>query len=209
MNERMNEIIECEQNLSNFTIKELENYVELIEKRYYDIVVTKESVVSLKKNRADMNKLLKALDLMKKNMKNEILEPYKNLFAEYDGYIERINECKNNIDVGIKTIEQKEREEKVLKMNEFFNELQNFSNFDFTFDDIFDPSWLNKSVSEKKWKQEINNAAVVFQNFKNSKKYEEENENLIFSVKLNNSKKDKLIQFLYENNIDFSIIDNK
>lgn len=209
MNDKKSEIIMLEENLDNFDLSTLEHYVEELENRFANIVVTESSYNSLKKNRSEFNKLISALNKKKQNFKNEILEPYQDIFAQYDAYVERIDECKCNIDNGIKKIDENEKLKKFEKILEFFNEIKDFGNFNFELEDIFDKKWLNKSVSENIWKKELNDAAVIFQNYMNSKNTIDKNENLIFSVKINNLQKDKLINFLYENNIDFSIINDK
>lgn len=200
-----NEIIEFEQNLPNCTLQDLEKYVSAIEKRYYNVVVTKDSYSSLKKNRAEMNKLLDALNNKKKKIKEDILQPYQQMFSEYDGYTERICECKNIIDQGIKQIDKIDKIEKFERINIFFKEMKEMCGFNFELENIFDSKWLNKNVSDSKWQKELNDAALIFHNFLQSNKNEDENEILNFSVSVNKKEKEMIMNFLKENNIEYNI----
>lgn len=134
-------------------IKELEpikfNYEQLKEeltqkvKEYKNIVYTEDNIKEAKTDRANLNKLAKAINDEKIRVKNEVLEPYKLFEKQCNELVELVKEASEHADIQIKSYEQQQKDEKLKKINEFFEqnveELIDLLNFD----KIYNEKWLN------------------------------------------------------------------
>ena len=154
-------------NLTADTVKPITwNYEELsreisarIEK-YRNLVYTDENIKEAKKDRADLNKLIKALEDKRKDVKKTILKPYtlfENQVKELVGLIENVN---NDIDMQVKTYTEKQREEKREKVKEIYEKAMSVEGAEgiaeiLTFDRVFKESFLNSSTTFKSIVNEI------------------------------------------------------
>ena len=119
-----------------------------------NLVATEDTVKSLKKLRADLNKELKDFEEQRKFIKNEINKPFEELDAIYkieigNKYSDAIEQLKDKIS----TVENKIKDEKKAEVVRYFNELCQAEKIDFV---TFENTGLdiNLSTSLKAYKEE-------------------------------------------------------
>lgn len=125
------------------------NYLELKENLkeklevYKNTVYTEETIKEAKGDRAKLNKLSKAINDKKVEIKKEVLKPYEDFENKTKELIAMIGEATENIDTQIKVFEEKQKNEKLQVIVTFFEksaeELKEMLNFD----KIYNPKWLN------------------------------------------------------------------
>lgn len=146
-------------------IKELQpisfNYEELKEnlseklKVYANAVYTEDTIKEAEKDRANLNKLSKALNDKKIEIKKQVLKPfddYENKTKELTGMI---GEATSNIDKQIKNFEQKQKDDKLKQIAEIFEKNVGELVDIFNFDKIYNEQWLNKTCTMKKIEADI------------------------------------------------------
>ena len=128
-----------------FNYEELKQ--ELVEKTdfYQHIVYTDDTIKTAKTDRADLNRLKKALNDKRLEVQREILKPFDDFKAKIDELISYINKSVENVDSQVKAYEAKVKEEKEHAIRAKFDELNTLDWL--VFDQIFDTKWLNASAS--------------------------------------------------------------
>lgn len=131
--------------------------IALITEAYQDLVVTDKA--EAKRDRATINKLLKAIDDKRKEAKREYEAPFKAFEAELKELTEPLKEAGEAIDAQIKAIEESERLERKAWIEEQYSELPT----DIPLSDVWDEAWLNSSVSKQRVKAELTSAIITAQ----------------------------------------------
>jgi len=131
--------------------------IALITGAYKDLVVTDKA--EAKRDRATINKLLKAIDDKRKEAKREYEAPFKAFEAELKELTEPLKEAGEAIDAQIKAIEESERLERKAWIEEQYSELPT----DIPLSDVWDDAWLNSSVSKQRVKAELTSAIITAQ----------------------------------------------
>lgn len=130
----------------SFNFEELKN--ELAEKTqaYTKIVYTEDNIKAAKEDRADLNRLKKALNDERIRRQKEYLAPFEAFKKQIDEIISIIDKPVQAIDTQIKAYEQIKQDEKRLKIEEMFKDMD-FPDFVKLDEKIFNPKWLNSTVS--------------------------------------------------------------
>lgn len=130
---------------------------ELIEKTnlYKSIVYTEETIKEAKTDRANLNKLEKAINDEKIRVKNQFLKPYEDFETKCKELMAMVKDASTNIDNQIKTFESKQDEEKVEKIEEIFNNYVGEYKDLVEISTIFNDRWLNKTFTLKKVEEDI------------------------------------------------------
>lgn len=100
-----------------------------------------------KDDRARLNKLKKAISDMRITKKKEYLEPFNDFEEKMKELAGLTDEAIEQIDSQVKTFDEKRKAEKQKAIEELFATI-GFQNF-VTLEKIWDPKWLNASVSMK------------------------------------------------------------
>lgn len=136
-----------------FNFDELKQEITERASTYVNLVYSDEQIQDAKKDRATLNKFVKALSDERIKIKKECLKPYEDFEAkikELDGIVSK---AIANIDNQVKGYEEKQKQEKKAKIKEYFAERYLNSGTPapecFTLESIFDEKWLNASVSLK------------------------------------------------------------
>lgn len=137
--------------------RRIENYVDT----YKGSVVTAQTVAGDKLVRQQMNKLSIALNNRRKEIKREYNKPlavFENQIKEVDALIKSVIDP---IDVGIKFVDDQEREARRLKVNDWIAEIA--TKYELTPNDLdeFNDSWTNKTVTKKKVTEEIDSLFLI------------------------------------------------
>ena len=131
---------------SNFETLKVELKQQL--EKYQKLVVVEEDLPKYKQDRANLNKLKKALNDEKIRVKNEFSAPIKAFESQVKELIGMIDEPVSCLDDQLKKYEEKRKAEKKEKIEAKFNELNDIDQIKFYM--VFDESWLNVSVTMKK-----------------------------------------------------------
>lgn len=126
-----------------FNFEELKK--ELIEKseHYKTAVYTEETIPVAKQDRANLNKLVKAVNDEKIRVRNKVLEPYMEFEMQCKELMEIVKNASENIDIQIKNFEQKKKDEKLQVIVNYFMEHIGIYKDLINFDLIFCDKWLN------------------------------------------------------------------
>lgn len=117
-------------------------------KRYQGLVFTEDTVIEAKTSRATLNKLAKAINDRKIELKNAYMSPYTAFETKIKELLSMIDAPVQEIDKQIKAFEETKRAEKRAKIKEVFSGFT--QRYPVELDQIFEDSWLNASVSIKK-----------------------------------------------------------
>lgn len=137
--------------------RRIEDYVET----YKGSVVTAQTVAGDKLVRQQMNKLSKALNDRRKEIKQEYNKP----LAIFEGQIKEVDALIKSvidpIDAGIKFVDDQEREARRLKVNDWIAEIAD--RYELTPNDLdeFNDSWTNKTATKKKVTEEIESLFMI------------------------------------------------
>lgn len=130
-----------------FNYWELKEEIQKKASEYMNLVYTEDQIQDAKKDRATLNKFVKALSDERIKVKKECLKPYEDFEAkikELDGIV---NKAILNIDGQVKGFEEQKKEERKQAIVEYWNN-QN-KPYWLDLQQIFNEKWLNASVSIK------------------------------------------------------------
>lgn len=151
---KMNEYQLPEKILFNY--EELKQ--ELTEKvsMYETLVYTKENIKDAKADRANLNKLKKALNDERIRREKEYMVPFNEFKAQINEVISIIDKPCMVIDQQVKAFEDQKKQEKLDEITDYFNQAANPYTFDWLHvSQILDEKWLNASVSMKSVQESI------------------------------------------------------
>ena len=139
--------------------EELEVAVRAKIANYENVVYTDEKIKEAKSDRAELNKLLKAIEDRRKQVKKIINEPYAVFEAELKEITALINKPVSLIDQQVKAYEGRQKEEKKAAIKSIYDEsIGNLAQV-LPFEKIFDVQYLNQtfkmSVAEEEIKEKI------------------------------------------------------
>ena len=128
---------------------------ELIEKvsMYETLVYTDEQIKDAKNDRASLNKLKKALNDERIRLEKEYMQPFNDTKAKFNEIIALIDKPVGVIDTQVKAYEEKQKEEKLQKIEEYIKEVA--TQIPGGINIPIDCKWLNASVSMKSVQGEI------------------------------------------------------
>lgn len=118
-------------------------------KKYDGLVVTEETLADSKKARADLNKLSKALNDRRKEIKRNYGAPLKEFETKVKQWDANLHDAMDTLDVGINDLKQKQRDEREQEIKALIIEMAPAYNIDPDAIEIQE-SWKNKSLSHKK-----------------------------------------------------------
>lgn len=136
--------------------------------KFKNASVTKENLTNAKKVRSDLNNLSKTINNKKIQVKNKFTAPYIEFESKVKVLLNKIKETTDNIDQGIKTIEEAEKNEKKKQIMDYFTDY--CSMFDdsfikaFPFSLVFNEKWLNKTCKVAQWTKELEEACMSYYN---------------------------------------------
>jgi hypothetical protein len=137
-----------------FNFEELKT--ELVEKTeaYKHMVYTDKDIKAAKADRADLNRLKKALNDERINRQKEYMKPFDSFKKQVDEIISIIDEPVKIIDEQVKAFEKQAKEKKEKEVRELFASLNTYDWL--TFEQVFDQKWLNASTSMSTIEGDIN-----------------------------------------------------
>lgn len=136
-----------------FNYQELKQELEEKVSVYSNIVYTDEQIQEAKKDKANLNKLKKALNDERIRREKEYMIPFNDFKSKVNEIISIIDKPIAVIDSQVKSYEEQKKQEKMDAIVEFFNscEVPEWLHFS----QIMQDKWLNASVSMKSVQNEI------------------------------------------------------
>lgn len=138
-----------------FNFDEIKAYLAEKTERYRNLLVEESDIANAKKDRANLRKLATALNDQKIAVKKCFMQPYTEFEAKVKDLIALCDEPARNIDEQIKAFEAKAKAEKQAELAMWFNQIVGAAGEYVVFADIFDPKWLNATVSLESAKEQI------------------------------------------------------
>ena len=138
-----------------FNFEELYTLISEKTEKYRNLMVTEDGIAEAKKDRASLRKLADALNAEKIAQKKVFMKPYDEFEAKVKQLIDLCKVPANAIDVQIKAFEEAKKAEKKAELEQHF--IQNIGEAAeyVSFDDVFDPKWLNATVAVETAKETI------------------------------------------------------
>lgn len=126
-----------------FNYEELKTQLRTKVENYKSITYTQDNMKLAKEDRANFNKLSKALNEEKIRVRNIVLEPYMPFEKQCNELIELAKDASTHIDTQIKAFEQQVKDEKLNEIMNFF--IENVGDYKelIDFDSIYNERWLN------------------------------------------------------------------
>lgn len=148
-----------------FNYSELKSQLEINLNKYQGLVFTEETMQDGRDTRASLNKLKKALDDKRKEIKKECLKPYEEFEIKIKELICMVDKPVVAIDTQIKTYEETVKEAKKQEIIKYFNENSPFGELiKIEHPCFWDNKWLNlgKKIADVKF--EIDQRLEVIKN---------------------------------------------
>lgn len=139
-----------------FNYEELK--AELLQKAsvYASLVYTEDQIRDAKADRANLNRLKKALNDERLKREREYMKPFDDFKSKINEIIRIIDEPVSTIDRQIKAAEERQKEEKQEAIKAYFNSVPSIEGFEMLrLEQIMDAKWLNASVSMKSIQEAI------------------------------------------------------
>lgn len=131
-----------------FNFEELKTELVAKTEAYTKMVYTEENIKSAREDRADLNRLKKALNDERIRRQREYLAPFEQFKKQIDEVIAIIDKPVQAIDVQIKQYEAIKQDEKRAAIESMFKDML-FPDFVKLDEKIFNPKWLNATVTMK------------------------------------------------------------
>ena len=140
----------------SFNFEELKTELQERVTHYETLVYSDEQIQEAKKDRADLNKLKKALNDERIRREKEYMIPFNDFKAKVNEIISIIDKPIAVIDSQVKSYEEQKKQEKLENIQEYYNSIEEDDLKWLGFPAIYNEKWLNASVSMKSIQEEIN-----------------------------------------------------
>ena len=128
-------------------IEKLASLIDSNISKYQNLAVTADNVKDAKKIKANLNKLKKALDGKRLEIKKANAQPYLNIEKQIKGIESSINEVVEPISHAVKELDDQEKEARHEWVNSLIKEMASTRNIEPS-EVEFNPLWLRKSMSK-------------------------------------------------------------
>lgn len=146
-----------------FNFIELKKWVQEGAEKYKTTVYTDENISQAKTDRADLNRLKKALNDRRIQVEKEYMKPFTEFKDKINEIIKLIDEPAKLIDQRVKEYEEAKKTEKAEQIRELFDGIEQKPEW-LQIGQIWDQKWLNASKSMKSIKEEVEAALTQIRN---------------------------------------------
>lgn len=122
---------------------------------YENVVYTEENMQQAKNDRAELNKLTKAIEDRRKEVKKRINEPYDKFEKELKEILALIQKPVDIIDMQVKAFEEQQKEDKKKQIIAVYDEVIGDLGDVIPFEKVFDTRYLNKTYKLSTAQQEV------------------------------------------------------
>jgi len=188
------QLVVTDKQLGNLTTNanQIKEFVKKVLPQYSVDNYSENNIDQAKKDKALLNNAKKILNSKRIELEKEFQKPFEEFKSIISETCNLIADCVSKIDSVVKESEQREKDEKRREISEYFVS-KNFSLIPFA--KIFDEKWLNKSISMKSVKSEIDEKIQTIQNDVETLKTFGEDAELIQSIYLENLNLSNAIQY--------------
>ena len=158
---RINELSLPEKIIFNY--EELKEGISAKVAHYKNLVYTDDQIKEAKEDRANLNKLKKALNDERIRLEKEYMIPFNTFKAQLNEIIKIIDEPVTMIDSQVKEYQENKKEEKRKEIVAYFDSVKEKLPDEIGLEGIFNTKWLNESVSMKSVKKEIDDIVCKIQ----------------------------------------------
>lgn len=123
-------------------------WVDGVAEQYRSIVVTEDSVQAAKQDRANLRKLQANIDQVRKECRAAALTVSAETEANCKELVATLETAVQNLDTQAKAFEEQRKEEKKNRLSAYFDQAVCDMAEWLTFDDCFNPKWLNATYAE-------------------------------------------------------------
>ena len=140
------------------TVVDLDSQLEMARKELqkYNYVVTENNYKDAKKDRSDLNKLVKQIADARKSFEDKAFSKWKPEKAKIMDFEKEVKAYSDELAKGMDVFDEQEKEEKRSQIYEAWESLleQRDSEF-YDLQPLFNPKWLNKSTSAKQIEEDL------------------------------------------------------
>lgn len=144
----------------SFNFEELKQELTAKVSMYETMVYTDEQIKDAKADKANLNKLKKALNDERIKREKEYMQPFNEFKAQVNEIISIIDKPVAVIDKQVKEYEEKKKQEKMDAIKEHWTSLDVPEGL--SLEEIFDSKWLNSSVSMKSIHEAVDEAIIKY-----------------------------------------------
>lgn len=138
-----------------WNFEELKKEIAAASHEYEASVYTDDTIKAAKADRAKLNKFVDALNGKRTEIRKTLLKPDEQFSQEIKELTGIVQKAISNIDSQVKSYEQRLREEKISKVQEFYEENINDLASILPFDRVFKSEYANASTTMKSIKEDI------------------------------------------------------
>lgn len=150
--------------IDNFS--ELKSQIKDYAKKYKKLVATDESLSSAKSARAELNKLIKAIDVRRKAIKAEYNEPYNKFKSDVDDLQSILQDTVDPISEQITKIEDQRRSERAMNVRNLINKMA--PEYDVDPESIeIEHKWTNKGMTSMQLTKILKDGFTAIKNRQN------------------------------------------
>lgn len=156
-------------NLEELSLAAKQKVAEYKEKDYGNDDTS--SIKLMKGDRADLNKIVKAMDEKRKSIKTEYMKNFDVFEEEVKKASGIIKDQANELDVVIKNAENAAKEKKKAEIRSFYDSISSIVPEDFReklYSKIYDCTWENATATKKAYKEGITNSVQSYVNARNT-----------------------------------------
>lgn len=146
----------------SFNYEELKAEITAVADKYANCIYNEDGIKGAKADRADLNRVKKALNDDRIRREKEYLKPFDDFKTKINELISIIDKPVKLIDTQIKSYEEQQKQNKKQSIIEYFDTLAKPEWLDFN--RIFNEKWLNASVKMSAIQDEINAKLEQIQN---------------------------------------------
>lgn len=130
-----------------FNYDELKTELQAKVQQYETVIYTEDQIMLARTDRADLNRLKKALNDERIRLQKEYMIPFNEFKAQIDELIQIIAKPVGLIDLQLKDYEEREKADKFAAIEGYWKSCE--KPFEIPLEMIMNPKWLNKSVTLK------------------------------------------------------------
>jgi len=139
----------------DWNFEDLKTEITASAQEYETSVYTDDTIQAAKADRAKLNKFVDALNGKRTEIRKALLKPDEQFGVEIKELTGIIQKAIDNIDTQVKGYEERQREKKTAKVQEFYEENIHDLTSILPFDRVFKPEYANASTTMKSIKEDI------------------------------------------------------
>lgn len=139
----------------DFNFEELKSEISERLEYYNNLVVTEDGIKNAKSDKANLNKLITAIEDKRKEIKKQCLEPYNDFEKKCKELVLLVKVPIDKIDIQIKEFEDIKKQKKYAELKDCFDNYIGDMADIIQFDKILNPKWGNATVKIDTLKAEI------------------------------------------------------